>query len=212
MALDDVCSSQQIAVLAGEDCLLGSGSRTILTSREINKYLNLDVSLVKELENHEALQLSSSHAFKQTLPKEGLDQELSKRARYMKIHDLLQQLAQDIVRQECNMSDPPKRIRLWIPEDVLHVLTYHQDLNFLSDNLRILRWDQYPLKSLSIIVFPTNIVELQISGSLESLPNNIGQWKCLIKLDLDDMPGRRNSTKKSGYISNLLLNFLNDAF
>ncbi|KAG6744725.1 hypothetical protein NC652_026800 [Populus alba x Populus x berolinensis] len=28
----------------------------------------------------------------------------------------------------------------------------------------------------------------------------------------DDMPGRRNSTKKSGYISNLLLNFLNDAF
>ncbi|KAJ6996367.1 hypothetical protein NC653_013081 [Populus alba x Populus x berolinensis] len=52
-----------------------------------------------------------------------------RRARYMKIHDLLQQLAQDIVRQECNMSDPPKRIRLWIPEDVLHVLTYHQDIH-----------------------------------------------------------------------------------
>jgi hypothetical protein len=38
----------------------------------------------------------------------------------MKIHDLLQQLAQDIVCQEC-MSDPRKRIRLWILEDVLHV-------------------------------------------------------------------------------------------
>ncbi|KAJ6929152.1 hypothetical protein NC652_013121 [Populus alba x Populus x berolinensis] len=146
MALDDVCSSQQIAVLAGEDCLLGSGSRTILTSREISKYLNLDVSLVKELENHEALQLFSSHSFKQTLPKEGLDQELSKRlGSYAKGNPLAlkalgfnlydkgmrewKQLAQDIVRQECNMSDPPKRIRLWIPEDVLHVLTYHQDIH-----------------------------------------------------------------------------------
>jgi hypothetical protein len=51
MALDDVCSSQQIAVLAGEDCLLGSGSRIILTSREISKYLNLDVPKYTRLRN-----------------------------------------------------------------------------------------------------------------------------------------------------------------
>ena len=38
------------------------------------------------------------------------------------MHDLLQQMGKEIVRQEC-INNPRKRSRLWIPRDIYNVLT-----------------------------------------------------------------------------------------
>lgn len=49
-----------------------------------------------------------------------------------------------------------------------------QGLHSLPDELRYLRWDNFPLKSLPQNFTPQNLVELHLENShLESLPNEI---------------------------------------
>ncbi|XP_040957997.1 disease resistance protein RPP4-like [Gossypium hirsutum] len=101
------------------------------------------------------------------------------------MHDMLEEIGKDIVRQECK-EDPGKRSRLWFPEDVDQVLRYNKIENgyrnpkFLVDQvdsislpnkLRYLCWDYFPLKTLSSFN-PKNLVMLILrSGNMEQLWN-----------------------------------------
>uniref|UniRef100_A0A3N7FGF9 Uncharacterized protein n=1 Tax=Populus trichocarpa TaxID=3694 RepID=A0A3N7FGF9_POPTR len=133
----------------------------------------------------------------------------------LEMHDLLQEMAFEIVRQE-SIKELGKRSRLWSPRDVNQVLTknlgtekvegiffdtskikeiklsskafarmynlrllkiYNSEvgknckvylphgLKSLSDELRYLHWDGYPLKSLPSNFHPENLVELNLSHS-----------------------------------------------
>ena len=227
LVLDDVNDSEQIEFLVGAADIFGPGSRIVITSRDKQILLSggAEIYEVKALNNHEALQLFSLHAFRQNPPTdehmklgkrailyaqgiplalkvlgsnlynkgaEEWEDELTKleavsdkkiekilrisyedldynekqifldiacffnwedrdhvesvlescdlRARIgisrlrdkslvsidwegkLGIHDLLQQMGKDIVRQEC-INNPGKCSRLWIPQDVYNVLT-----------------------------------------------------------------------------------------
>jgi hypothetical protein len=54
------------------------------------------------------------------------------------MHDLLQELGRDIVRQECPKEEPGKRSRLWLYEDIDNVLTKNTVRDYLKDILIIL--------------------------------------------------------------------------
>ena len=48
------------------------------------------------------------------------------------MHDLLQELGRDIVRQECPKEEPGKRSRLWLYEDIDNVLTKNTVIDYLK--------------------------------------------------------------------------------
>ncbi|XP_065628309.1 disease resistance protein RUN1-like [Quercus suber] len=134
------------------------------------------------------------------------------------MHDLLQEMGQDIVRRES--KEPGRRTRLWLYEDVLHVLKNNtgtevvegimlntpiqeddhldakvfskmkkmrllkvvdmgnvklpQGLNFLSNELRIIEWNGYPLSSVPTNFQPYRLVELKMHCSnIKQLWNGI---------------------------------------
>eukprot|EP00257_Ricinus_communis_P026171 XP_025013585.1 LOW QUALITY PROTEIN: disease resistance protein RPP5-like [Ricinus communis] len=87
--------------------------------------------------------------------------------RQMKVHDLLQEMGREIVRQES--KDPGGRSRLWNPEDIhqnwedkVHL---HHGLLSLSNRLRYLRWDRFPLISSPSNFCAENLVELVLTRS-----------------------------------------------
>ena len=227
LVLDDVNDSEQIEFLVGAADIFGPGSRIVITSRDkqVLGSEGAEIFEVKALNNHEALQLFSLHAFRQNPPTE-VYMKLAKRATlyaqgiplalkvlgsnlcnrsaeewedelkklegvsdkkiekilrisyedldynekqifldiasffkwediayvesvlgscglYARIgisrlldkslitidgkgklgmHDLLQQMGKDNVRQEC-INNPRKRSRLWMPRDIYNVLT-----------------------------------------------------------------------------------------
>jgi hypothetical protein len=49
---------------------------------------------------------------------------------YLWMHDLLQEMGRDIVRQEC-LQDPGKRSRLWLYKDINSVLTENTVRDFI---------------------------------------------------------------------------------
>ncbi|XP_040957994.1 disease resistance protein RUN1 [Gossypium hirsutum] len=97
------------------------------------------------------------------------------------MHDMLEEMGKDIVRKES--INPEKRSRLWGAKDVFQVLRYNKCLaeKFLADQvdsvslpeeLKYLRWDYYPFKSLSGFN-PKNLVVLKlIRGDIEYLWND----------------------------------------
>ncbi|KAJ9145860.1 hypothetical protein P3X46_028190 [Hevea brasiliensis] len=123
------------------------------------------------------------------------------------MHDLLQEMGQKIVWKE-SPDEPGKRSRLWVDDDVYHVLTENlgteavemmtfnlfkqnevnlgakafskmrklrllkissvqlsQGLDFLSNEIRLLDWHGYPLKSLPLCFKPEKLVELDMPCS-----------------------------------------------
>ncbi|KAE8667799.1 hypothetical protein F3Y22_tig00112370pilonHSYRG00018 [Hibiscus syriacus] len=70
------------------------------------------------------------------------------------MHDLLEQMGRDIVRS-VSPSEPGRRSRLWIPEDIYDVLT-ENSITFLEGN---------PLKTLPSLFDPKNLVELDMGYS-----------------------------------------------
>ncbi|XP_044495428.1 disease resistance protein RUN1-like isoform X2 [Mangifera indica] len=136
------------------------------------------------------------------------------------VHSLLKEMAQAIVHQE-SPKDPGRRSRLWLYNDIRHVLekkkgmeaveVIHRDsselqlisvdkdafvgmnnlrllkindvvlpkgLEFLPNELRILKWHGYPLKSLTSGFKAEKLVELDLSHSgIEQI------WKDLVHLD-----------------------------
>ncbi|PRQ22084.1 putative toll-like receptor, P-loop containing nucleoside triphosphate hydrolase [Rosa chinensis] len=125
----------------------------------------------------------------------------------LRMHDLLQEMGHNIVRQESN--ELGRCSRLWLLEDVKHVLTNNtgteaiegiivdsnelgvdvdvtpksfsmmknlrylkiesgnlsKELVYLPDNLRILDWTRYPLKSLPLHFNPRKLLQLSLSHS-----------------------------------------------
>ncbi|TYI08191.1 hypothetical protein ES332_A10G281500v1 [Gossypium tomentosum] len=71
---------------------------------------------------------------------------------FISMHDMLEEIGKDIVRQECK-EDPAKRSRLWFPQDVDQVLRYNKDLV----NLRVF--------------------DISFSKKLRKIPNLLGAIK-----------------------------------
>ncbi|KAK9995183.1 hypothetical protein SO802_024886 [Lithocarpus litseifolius] len=156
------------------------------------------------------------------------------------MHDLLQEMGQDIVRRE-SLKELGRRSRLWCYEDVLHVLKNNigtqfvegivlktpaikeedlsveafskmtnlrflkigyvqppqdliigpiqlpQGLSYLSNELRVIDWHGYPLKSLPTSFQPSKLVELRMHCSdIKKLWNGIMILNELKLIDLSD--------------------------
>ncbi|KAL6130690.1 hypothetical protein ACLB2K_069069 [Fragaria x ananassa] len=158
---------------------------------------------------------------------------------YIEMHDLIQEMGREIVRQE-STKDPGRRSRLWYYEDVLQVLAQSTpteavegiildlsklkelcvnyeafvgmkrlkllqltnnsfsissckqhvsgDLKSLSNELRVLVWHGYPLKSLPYDFQPTNLIKIDMSGSqtshIEQLWEGTKPLPNLVRMDL----------------------------
>ncbi|XP_031258535.1 TMV resistance protein N-like [Pistacia vera] len=162
------------------------------------------------------------------------------------MHDLLQQMSQQIVKRECP-GEPGKRSRLWMEADIRRVLTENtgtevvegiilnfseekihccakafskminlrllkirnvqlpEGLDYLPNNLSLLDWEGYPLKSLPTNLRLDRIIELKMDQShIEQLSQGITPFnnlesisfekcKCLIKTpDFTFAPNLKN--------------------
>ncbi|KDO37198.1 hypothetical protein CISIN_1g017858mg [Citrus sinensis] len=104
------------------------------------------------------------------------------------MHDLLQELGREIVRQES--IDPANRSRLWHHEDIYEVLTYNTfyrssvngknkcKISYLQDpgfaEVKYLHWYGYPLKSLPSNLSAKKLVLVEVPDSdIERL------WHCV---------------------------------
>ncbi|KAH9782277.1 ADP-ribosyl cyclase/cyclic ADP-ribose hydrolase [Citrus sinensis] len=99
----------------------------------------------------------------------------------IRMHDLLQELGREIVRQES--INPGNRSRLWHHEDIYEVLTYNtvsylQDLGFVE--VKYLHWHGYPLKSLPSNLSAEKLVLLEVPGSsIEQLWDGVKHYSKL---------------------------------
>ncbi|KAG4122811.1 hypothetical protein ERO13_D11G290132v2 [Gossypium hirsutum] len=137
---------------------------------------------------------------------------------YIQMHDLLKEMGRKIVKDK-SVDEPGKRCRLWEENDIHHVLTKNTatetiesmiihnkresnktlNLNvnsfskFLSNELRLLEWIRYPLKSLPSSFQLDNLVALLLPYSrIEQL------WKGnipLYKLKVFNLKGSENLIK-----------------
>ncbi|KAK8272832.1 hypothetical protein V6Z12_D11G363100 [Gossypium hirsutum] len=159
--------------------------------------------------------------------------KIDKHNKYLKMHDLLQEMGRKIVREKC-VDEPGKRCRLWEEMDVHHILTKNtlifvllmiiresskmlnlsvhafskmkklrllrvlclsecDDIKFLSNELRLLDWKGYPLRSLPSSFQPDNLVALLLPYShIQQL------WKGnrpLCKLKMMNLEGSQNLIK-----------------
>ncbi|OMO95912.1 NB-ARC domain-containing protein [Corchorus capsularis] len=73
----------------------------------------------------------------------------------LKMHDLLQEMGRNIVRNE--FVKPGKRSRLWTPEDVYHVL--------INNSPSYLYWEEYPSRYLPSNFNPKKLVEFSMPRS-----------------------------------------------
>ncbi|KAH9726986.1 Disease resistance-like protein DSC1 [Citrus sinensis] len=93
---------------------------------------------------------------------------------FLQMHDILQEMGRQIVRQESE-KEPGKRSRLWDPKEIRRVLKHKKledsklqlpdGLNYLPKKLRYLHWDKCPLRALPSNFKPTNLVELNLCFS-----------------------------------------------
>ncbi|KAH9782987.1 ADP-ribosyl cyclase/cyclic ADP-ribose hydrolase [Citrus sinensis] len=112
----------------------------------------------------------------------------------LRMHDLLQEMGREIVRQESE-KEPGKRSRLWDPKEIRRVLKHNKfyeieklpsmsteeqlsyskvqlpnGLDYLPKKLRYLHWDTYPLRTLPSNFKPKNLVELNLRFSKVEQP------------------------------------------
>nr|XP_023885429.1 disease resistance-like protein DSC1 [Quercus suber] len=165
--LDDVDKRIQIENLLGRCDWFASGSKIIITTRDKHLLATLGKCCstyeVKGLDQDEALELLSMHAFQSNKPKEDYSELANRVIQHARglplalvimgadlngrtkpqwrsaidkllMHDLLQQMGRDIIRRESPRM-PGERIRLWCYEDVHKVLTQ----NMGSEKIRGIR-------------------------------------------------------------------------
>ncbi|XP_028796179.1 disease resistance protein RPP2A-like [Neltuma alba] len=152
LVLDDVDTSSQLQYLIDENLSLGPSSKVIITSRDRHVLISggvHEVHEVKELGKEESLQLFCRHAFKQGHPKQGYEKLSMQVIEYAKdrlvdkalitisrddrveIHDLLQEMAKEIVREE-SREHPESRSRLHDAEEVRDVLENNKGTNAIE--------------------------------------------------------------------------------
>ncbi|RVW24144.1 hypothetical protein CK203_088745 [Vitis vinifera] len=109
------------------------------------------------------------------------------------MHDLVQQMGREIVRQEC-LKEPGNRSRIWDRNDVNSVLTR----NTILDNLKVINLS-YSKDLVEIQTFQVPNLEILIlkgCWSLESLPRNFhaikGNMSKLREIDLNSTALSRN--------------------
>nr|XP_023919275.1 TMV resistance protein N-like [Quercus suber] len=112
------------------------------------------------------------------------------------MHNLLQEMGQEIVRRG-SPKEASGRTRLWLYEDILHVLKNNtirnrvklpQGLDYLSNELRIIEWHGYPLSSMPTNFQPNKLVELKMHcSSIKRL------WDGIMNLDELKLIDLRNS-------------------
>ncbi|KAL5778632.1 hypothetical protein ACOSQ2_009369 [Xanthoceras sorbifolium] len=156
------------------------------------------------------------------------------------MHDLLQEMGWEIIREQ-HRDDRGKWSRLWLFEDVHHVLTYNrgthevkglmlnksehrhtrldgksfsnmrnlrllkisnvdlsEDLQYLSDELRFLKWPEYRSSSLPLNFQPWNLFELNLCRSrIKYL------WNGMKKLDLEGCSRSRKVHETVGSLEGL---------
>ncbi|KAH9726912.1 ADP-ribosyl cyclase/cyclic ADP-ribose hydrolase [Citrus sinensis] len=112
----------------------------------------------------------------------------------LQMHDILQEMGREIVRQESE-KQPGKRSRLWDPKEIRRVLKQKKfyeikklpsmsteeqlsyskvqlpnGLDYLPKKLRYIHWDTYPLRTLPSNFKPKNLVELNLRFSKVEQP------------------------------------------
>ncbi|KAG4123253.1 hypothetical protein ERO13_D11G315785v2 [Gossypium hirsutum] len=116
--------------------------------------------------------------------------------KYLKMHDLLQEMGRTIVKQKC-VDEPGKRCRLWEERDVHHVLTKNTPLF----NLKImnLRGSQNLIKTPDFTT-ASNLEVLILEGctKLVDVHPSIGVLKSLKLLNLRDCKSLRTLPTKIG--------------
>ncbi|RVW29916.1 TMV resistance protein N [Vitis vinifera] len=184
IVLDDVDCPQQLEVLAGNHNWFGPGSRIIITTRE--KHLldeKVEIYEVKELNKDEARKLFYQHAFKYKPPAgdfgteavEGMVLNLStlkelhfsvnvftkmNKLRVLRFYDAQIWGSSWIWRRNDRYKSPYTECKFHLSGD----------FKFLSNHLRSLYWDGYPLKSLPSNFHPEKLLELKMCFSqLEQL-------------------------------------------
>ncbi|KAK9200073.1 hypothetical protein WN944_015268 [Citrus x changshan-huyou] len=169
IVLDDVTCLNQIESLVGSLDRLLPESRILITTRNKQVLRNCHVNQIYEIKglgDDHALELCIRHAFRQNLVdvdyKELSDKALIAINSYKKItmHDLLQELGREIVRQES--TNPGNRTRLWHHEDIYEVLAYNRGTEAIEG---IFIWHGYPLKSLPSNIDPEKLVLLEMPHS-----------------------------------------------
>ncbi|KAH9782985.1 Disease resistance-like protein DSC1 [Citrus sinensis] len=94
----------------------------------------------------------------------------------LQMHDLLQEMGLEIVRQESE-KEPGRRSRLWDHKEIRHILNDNKafealdmstkvqlpdGLDYLPKKLKYLYWRNYPLRTLPSNFKPKNLVELNL--------------------------------------------------
>ncbi|KAL6130689.1 hypothetical protein ACLB2K_069068 [Fragaria x ananassa] len=121
--------------------------------------------------------------------------------RQLEMHDLIQEMGREIVRQE-STKDPGRRSRLWYYEDVLQVLAQNTPLpNLVRMDLG---HSTYLIKTPDFIG-ATNLKELDLAGctSLLEVHPSISALKSLVRLNLDGCSNLVNFPNISGNMMEL---------
>ncbi|RVW71073.1 TMV resistance protein N [Vitis vinifera] len=208
VVLDDVDKLKQLENLAGKHDWFGPRSRIIITSRD-QHLLNVHgvdaLHEVKELNQKEATQLFSQHAFQKDLREEHYV-ELSKRVvdytkgcmiYYNKWVGKL--FAKSILESLENGADYGNLIKsmMYYEEKWDYKVLLPKNFEFPSYEMRYFYWDAYPLKFLPSHFDGENLVELNLQSS------NIKQiWKgnkCLQALKVVDLSHSKKLIKVSNF-------------
>ncbi|TYI58454.1 hypothetical protein E1A91_D11G359700v1 [Gossypium mustelinum] len=122
--------------------------------------------------------------------------KVDEHSKYLKMHDLLQEMGRTIVREKC-VDEPGKRCRLWEERDIHHVLTKNTPLS----NLKIVNLEG----SQNLIKTPdfttaSNLEVLILAGctKLVDVHPSIGVLKSLKLLSLRDCKSLRTLPTKIG--------------
>ncbi|KAL4317342.1 hypothetical protein AHAS_Ahas15G0375500 [Arachis hypogaea] len=144
LVVDDVDNMKQLEAIVGNPRWFSSGSRIIITTRNKGLLASYGVERtyqVEELNEKEALNLLRFNAFKNDEVDPSYADILNSTVTYasglplaleidddkVTIHDLIQDMGREIVRQES--EELGKRSRMWFFEDIKHVLEQNEGSN-----------------------------------------------------------------------------------
>uniref|UniRef100_A0A2N9IK80 ADP-ribosyl cyclase/cyclic ADP-ribose hydrolase n=1 Tax=Fagus sylvatica TaxID=28930 RepID=A0A2N9IK80_FAGSY len=164
--LDDVDKLDQVEKLLGKCDRFAFGSRIIITTRDKHLLATLGATFGNSSSTYEV---------------EGLDEceaiELFYQNNALKMHNLVQQMGREIVRQE-SPQNLGERSRLWYYKDVLEVLTENKGSDKIQgimlcppgEPTKVQFNDQFlKMKNLRLLI----ICNIKSCGCLEYLPNGL---------------------------------------